>query len=91
MLTKKLTVTEACDPSQNLGLGTLVMNHLSAYFQAHGEILPCQGLYERVLREVEKPLILETLKMAKGNQMKAAEILGIHRNTLRKKMQDLVL
>lgn len=86
-----MAVAQECDPTLSLGLGTLVMNHLNAYFQAHGEVLPCQGLYERVLREVEKPLILETLKMAKGNQMKAAEILGIHRNTLRKKMQELVL
>lgn len=86
-----MAVAEVYDPAPNLGLGTLVVNHLSAYFQAHGELLPCQGLYERVLREVEKPLILETLKRAKGNQMKAAEILGIHRNTLRKKMQEFVL
>lgn len=40
-------------------------------------------------REVEKPLIERVLKMTKGNQIKAAEMLGLNRNTLRKKIRDL--
>jgi two-component system nitrogen regulation response regulator GlnG len=50
---------------------------------------PEDGLYDRVLAEVEKPLIELTLDATKGNQIKAAAILGINRNTLRKKIQTL--
>lgn len=51
---------------------------------------PCrEGLYARLLREVEAPLLLEVLAWSGGNQSRAAEVLGIHRATLRKKMRDL--
>jgi len=72
-------------------LSRVVSNHLDAYFAAHEGMLPSQGLYDRVVREVEIPLILKTLKAAHGIQAKAAKILGMHRNTLRIKMQDLDL
>lgn len=53
---------------------------------------PCrEGLYARLLREVEGPLLREVLAWSGGNQSRAAEVLGIHRATLRKKMRDLGL
>jgi len=63
--------------------------HLQRYFDQHGDILPPPGLYNRILREVELPLIALTLSATRGNQIKAAELLGINRNTLRKKIADL--
>ncbi len=51
--------------------------------------LPAPGLYGRVLREVEHPLIVATLEITRGNQVRAADILGMNRNTLRKKIRDL--
>ncbi len=53
------------------------------------EEVPSGGIYDTVMRKVEKPLIEATLKAAKGNKKKAAAILGINRNTLSKKMDDL--
>ena len=50
---------------------------------------PPDGLYDRLLRELEKPLIEKTLALTNGNQIKAAEILGLNRNTLRTKIRDL--
>ena len=54
-----------------------------------GGRLPPVGLYDRVLREVERPLISLCLAATRGNQIKAAELLGLNRNTLRKKIRDL--
>ncbi len=47
------------------------------------------GLFDRMLAQVERPLIEKTLKATRGNQIKAAAILGINRNTLRKKILSL--
>ncbi len=77
--------------SPSSGLGATVYQFLEAYFEDHQGDLPCSGLYQVVLQEIEKPLIEITLKAVEGNQKKASEILGINRNTLRKKMQDLGL
>ena len=52
-----------------------------------GEILPTEGLYNRIIQEVEIPLIKLTLNACNGNQLKCAKILGINRNTLRKKLK----
>lgn len=71
------------------GLGHSVERQLRTYFAAHGEALPAPGLFDRVLREVEKPLIVLTLEATRGNQIRAAEILGLNRNTLRKKIREL--
>jgi DNA-binding protein Fis len=71
------------------GLGGLVEQFMNQYFAAHGEMLPSVGLYDRVLHEVERPLLKCTLKLVQGNQKKAALILGINRNTLRKKLTEL--
>ncbi len=67
-----------------------VQEHLRNYFDAHAEDrLPPTGLYHRILPLVEKPLIEMTLKATYGNQLKAAQVLGINRNTLRKKIAEL--
>jgi two-component system nitrogen regulation response regulator GlnG len=70
-------------------LGAAVEIHLKRYFNMHGESLPPAGLHERILREVELPLIALTLSATRGNQIKAAEVLGINRNTLRKRIREL--
>jgi two-component system nitrogen regulation response regulator GlnG len=66
-----------------------VEHHLAMLFKTHGDQLPPPGLYHRVLREIEYPLISAALAATRGNQIKAAELLGLNRNTLRKKVRDL--
>ncbi len=70
-------------------LAQLVEQKLAAYFADQPDGIPPAGLYDRVLEEVERPLIQLTLGATRGNQVRAAEILGLNRNTLRKKIQDL--
>jgi len=71
------------------GLGAAVERHIGDYFAAHKGALPAAGLYDRILREVERPLIVATLGATRGNQIKAAHLLGLNRNTLRKKIREL--
>ncbi len=75
--------------ADGLPLGQAVENHLQGYFRSFGEALPPVGLYQRVLDEVERPLILAAMTATRGNQIKAAELLGLNRNTLRKKVREL--
>lgn len=70
-------------------LGATVERQLQQYFAAHKDSLPTSGLYNRVLREIERPLIALTLSATRGNQLKAARVLGLNRNTLRKKLREL--
>ncbi|BBU56825.1 MULTISPECIES: sigma-54-dependent Fis family transcriptional regulator [Mameliella] len=70
-------------------LGESVGRHLRRYFDLHGAMLPPPGLYGRIIREVEAPLIEIALEATGGNQAKCADLLGINRNTLRKKITDL--
>ncbi|MGI1663278.1 response regulator [Palleronia sp. KMU-117] len=70
-------------------LSASVGKHLKRYFDLHGGVLPPPGLYQRILREVEGPLIEIALDATGGNQAKCADLLGINRNTLRKKITDL--
>ena len=74
-----------------VSLATLVERHLAADFASQPEGIPPRGLYDRVIEEVEAPLIRLTLAATRGNQIRAAEILGLNRNTLRKKIHDLGL
>jgi len=71
------------------GLSAAVERHIIDYFAAHRGALPAAGLYDRVLREIERPLIVATLGATRGNQIKAAHLLGLNRNTLRKKIREL--
>ena len=71
------------------GLSAAVGRHIKDYFAAHKGDLPAAGLYDRVLREVERPLIIHTLGATRGNQIRAAHLLGLNRNTLRKKIREL--
>jgi two-component system nitrogen regulation response regulator GlnG len=64
-------------------------SHLAAHFAEYGAGLPPPGLYDRILEEVEGPLVSAVLAATRGNQIKAAEVLGVNRNTLRKKIKDL--
>ncbi len=70
-------------------LSQSVARHLRRYFDLHGNVLPPPGLHARILREIELPLIEIALDATAGNQAKCADLLGINRNTLRKKITDL--
>ncbi len=70
-------------------LSASVERHLRRYFDLMGGNLPPPGLYQRILREVELPLIEIALDATGGNQAKCADLLGINRNTLRKKITEL--
>jgi two-component system nitrogen regulation response regulator GlnG len=70
-------------------LEDLLAQTLPSLFNGAPEQLPPVGLYDRTLEALERPLIQLTLQATRGNQIKAAEVLGINRNTLRKKIEDL--
>ena len=76
-------------PKSSENLSHAVEGHLARYFRALGGDEPVSGLHGRILAEVERPLILATLHHTSGNQIKAAAILGVNRNTLRKKIREL--
>jgi two-component system, NtrC family, nitrogen regulation response regulator GlnG len=80
-------VAEAAPADESLGAS--VERHLRAYFDAHKDGLPPAGVYDRILREMERPLLSLTLSATRGNQIKAAQLLGLNRNTLRKKIREL--
>ena len=97
-ITENIIEVELDQPAINVGtaegdsddtLSGSVERHLATYFQSYGDNLPPPGLYHRILREVENPLISAALASTRGNQIKAAELLGVNRNTLRKKIRDL--
>ena len=78
-------------PDDHQSLASSAQFHIDRYFDAHHGDLPPTGLYQRITEEVEKPLLAATLRATGGNQIKAAEILGLNRNTLRKKVKYLEL
>ena len=75
--------------TSNGKLSSSVERHIKRYFDLHGETLPPPGLYNRIMKEIELPLIALSLSATRGNQIKTSELLGINRNTLRKKIKDL--
>jgi two-component system nitrogen regulation response regulator GlnG len=70
-------------------LSNAVERYLARYFSGFDDGLPPPGLYHRILREVEAPLLSAALTATRGNQIRAADLLGVNRNTLRKKIRDL--
>ena len=72
-------------------LSAAVEQYLTQYFLAQGDKLPPPGVYDRIVQEVELPLISICLAATRGNQIRAAQLLGLNRNTLRKKIKDLGL
>ena len=85
----KAASSDAIREIETESLAASVEQHIRRYFEALDGGLPAPGLYGRVLREVEHPLIVATLEITRGNQVRAADILGMNRNTLRKKIRDL--
>jgi two-component system nitrogen regulation response regulator GlnG len=83
--------SEAHENGEQSSLGGAVEHYLTQYFLGHGERLPPPGLYDRVLQEIERPLLSICLAATRGNQIRAAHLLGLNRNTLRKKIRDLGL
>ncbi len=83
--------SSAGEPESDKGekLSKSIERHLQRYFDLHGDSLPPAGLYHRILQEVELPLIALSLAATRGNQLQTAELLGINRNTLRKKIREL--
>ena len=70
-------------------LSEMVERYLAGHFAGYGRELPPPGLYDRVLQHVERPLLMAALAATRGNQIRAAALLGLNRNTLRKKIRDL--
>lgn len=87
VLANPLTTETGMGRGQNLS--SSIYRNLEKYFKAHDQRLPPDGLYNRILKEVERPLISLTLNATRGNQLKAAQLLGLNRNTLRKKLKNL--
>ena len=84
------TVREVeAQPIEVESLSSSVDQHIRKYFEALDGAQPSPGLHARILREVEYPLIVATLELTRGNQVRAADILGINRNTLRKRIREL--
>jgi len=80
-------VVSAATP-QGETLAAAVEGHLRTML-AGTDGMPTRDIYGQVLAEMERPLIRMTLQATRGNQIKAAAILGLNRNTLRKKIRDL--
>jgi two-component system nitrogen regulation response regulator GlnG len=70
-------------------LGQAVERHIRQVLAGSSDGMPTRDIYDQVLAEVERPLIKMTLAATRGNQIKAAAMLGLNRNTLRKKIKDL--
>jgi two-component system nitrogen regulation response regulator GlnG len=78
-------------PTERQALREALLDRLAREFDSAKPALPTPGLYDRLLEEIERPLIEETLRATGGNQIRAASVLGLNRNTLRKKILGLGL
>ena len=73
------------------GIGFVLEGYLRAFYATQDLNFLTPRLYEKIIREVERPLWMVTLEITKGNRIKAAQMLGINRNTFLKKMRLLGL
>lgn len=73
---------------ERIALEEIVSQKIGHFFERLGKV-EATGVYRAVMKQVEKPLISLSLKWADDNQIKAARVLGINRNTLRKKIKEL--
>lgn len=101
-LLKKIFKEEGYDLSQSLGQGNVIRlaqkDNIRDMAFIKDKVIELEDylydkkrgeLYKLILAEVERPLIEHTLKRTEGNQLKAAKILGINRNTMRSKIKKL--
>ncbi len=93
VIASELHETGADEPVSASGtsepLAAAVERHIRQFLAANRDGMPMRDIYDRVIAEVERPLIQMTLSATRGNQIKAAAMLGLNRNTLRKKIRDL--
>jgi two-component system nitrogen regulation response regulator GlnG len=82
-------VAGAAGPTGPETLSKAVERHVKEFFATHNDGAGVTDVYDKILAEVERPLIRLTLAATRGNQIKAAAMLGLNRNTLRKKIRDL--
>lgn len=74
---------------QSVSLERLVKSKLEVFFQQQRDAqVQLNGLYDIVMEQVEKPLIELALQSLNGNQVRTAQLLGINRNTLKKKIDS---
>jgi two-component system, NtrC family, nitrogen regulation response regulator GlnG len=76
-------------PPQSEDMSTAIAQRVAMEFAASSPRPPAAGVYDRLLAEFERPLLTRTLEATRGNQIRAAAVLGINRNTLRKKIRAL--
>lgn len=92
---QELSNAKAIDTNQVIAVGgangfrQIVSQYLAGLFNESDPALPADGLYWRILEDLEQPLISAALSATRGNQIRAAKLLGLNRNTLRRKVRDL--
>ncbi|MCP4394084.1 MAG: hypothetical protein GY804_07475 [Alphaproteobacteria bacterium] len=74
---------------ETICLGVCAKHHIREFFKAQDENFLATGVYKHVIGEVERSLIEVVLEITEGNKLQASKILGLNRNTLRKKISDL--
>lgn len=75
---------------EKLALEEIVRHKISNFFETLGRV-EVQDIHPTVMAQAERPLLQECLRWTKGNQLKAARVLGISRNTLRRRMKELAI
>lgn len=81
-------MNETNEIGTEVGLASLVERQLARYINADRQVLPASGLYDRVMNEVERPLLRLVMNLVNGNKIQAAKVLGLNRNTLLKKLRQ---